>query len=261
MNLSASALPLLMLCSAPAHDTVKKEKDRGSPSARFGTAVHAVLEQRVKQGADLFDLDQEVAIACDLHDVSPDESWRMAECAKNAIAEIDNLEANRTFVLLPEVKFAVDVETGDARVLNSKDARDYSDAKPTEIVGTADLVVTENNGSVCWVVDYKTGSSPAHDYDEQMRFLAFAALKVYRPMTGVVHGSCWQLTPIDRTATDVAIASDATADAYLERLRQLYRDATAEPKYQPGQHCKERWCKARKTCKAYANAVNEGLIL
>src|SRR6202022_4416402 len=61
-----------------------------------------------------------------------------------------------------EQKFAYDPFANSARLLLSKKERDYSGKKPSELPGTADLVLVSPDQKQFVVLDWKTG---VKDYD------------------------------------------------------------------------------------------------
>jgi hypothetical protein len=130
-----------------------------SPYAEHGTAVHHFIARAHEIGRDR---------AIDELDV---EAPHRPLCEALPFAQLPAGGSH-------EVALAWDYESDVGRVLSAAGHRDYSDAAPTEYVGTADYVGRDYDMPV--VLDYKTGHrflGPARQ-SRQLRMLALAASRI-----------------------------------------------------------------------------------
>jgi hypothetical protein len=154
-----------------------------------------------------------------------------------------------------ERAYALDVETRRARVLRGASHRDYSDAKATELAGTADLVaeLVNDDGLVTCVVDWKFGAEPVEAGSAQMRTLAaMACLAPDGDTLGELSGVLAVIvqSPPDGRAVVRAHAYDRQdLLAHVEMLAEAMNDAReGATVLQRGPEC--RYCPAANSCPA-----------
>lgn len=231
--------PRVLVVDEDGNAVDDEEESEESRDAHRGTAIHAFLE-RVMGG-----MPRAAALA-----LAPLEVSETCEGIN-----LDALPKGR-----PEVAYALDVTTGAARELPRTQHRGYGTLGPSEIPGTADLIVPPAHGRGTWlVVDYKTGydiQTPAADNLQ----LAFHALCV-RALHGVdeVGVAICHIDDLGRHRVDAHVLDRIELDAALERLRGAHaavEAARAElaagraPVVHEGLFCK--WCPAKPSCPAYA---------
>jgi hypothetical protein len=192
---TASALDRALRC--PASCTLPQVHTTSKYAAR-GSGVHVFLEAVRAVGRD-------AALA----EVAP-EHRKLCEALP-----LDDLPKGGQ----AEVAVAWDYETDKARILGEGTRRDYSDAKPTEFVGTADLLGTAN-GSVV-VVDWKTGYGdlPPAKEAAQLLFFALAGSR----LTGLsrAHVSFVRLKDGGEVYRDSARLDAFDLEDFAYRLRRL----------------------------------------
>lgn len=156
-----------------------------------------------------------------------------------------------------EVAFAYDVQTGRARELGRRLARNYPPTSETEIVGTADKLTVEPDRVV--VRDYKSGAGfmvPAPAGNLQLGLYAVAAADVYGKNAARV-----ELDFLDREQVPHADLDAFDLAAMRARIASVWRAATAPmPKVVTGDHC--TGCPSIRNCPAHltmAVAFTEGL--
>jgi len=240
---SASKLALAIACQYAWTSGVRWPKRETSPHADFGTAVHAAGERRVN--GEPVDLDA-IAAEFGVTDVR-----RFRAVAGNLLAWIDETRADTRGAA--EVAFAYHVADGTARVMTKAHARDYSDARPGELFGTADLILRDGDRLV--VVDFKTGAKAKEKGAAdtfQMRFLGLAAARCYEAaevdivLLHVDEGGAY---PDGATLT--AWDLDDTAD----ELRSLAASLAAPSVPRPGPHCTGMYCPIVSECPATKAAM------
>jgi hypothetical protein len=218
-----------------------------------GTAAHACNAAITDGELPMLD---EVATE---HDLSPAEAERMRSFVRKWSAWAAPQDRRGW---LAEAKFAYDLETHTARVLDAPGHRAYGQALPGEICGSADLVYVAEPGRMyagsprmVVVVDYKTGwggrVAPIKR-NLQLRSLALCAslaFGVAYAMVQIVH------IPDDRGIwVEKDELSGAQLGAVAAQLAEIVGRAEqpgAEPK--PGPWC--NYCPAKLTCPATADAI------
>lgn len=159
--------------------------------------------------------------------------------------------------LATEVTFAWCYETGKVRELGRNLGRDYSDAKPTEIVGTIDVVGV--GPEEVYVADYK-GFEWVSARSPQLLFAAFCASKVYSR-----HHATTEVMQLDGSGRRNRATMD-TFDlwAFEAKLREMVTaiiDAQEQfddglwPTVTEGKHCK--YCPAFDSCPAKTRLLRE----
>ncbi len=156
---------------------------------------------------------------------------------------------------ISEMPFAYSLTTGEGRRLPPMGQRNYSEAKPDEIPGTADAVALEQDRVV--VVDYKTGSAryvtPANK-SKQLLTLALAATRSYGvDRATVVIVTVSDLAPPNADEHEVdALDLDMFEDELRAKVAGIPTSAPVA-----GEHC--RFCRHRHECPAApAKYRNEG---
>lgn len=227
LSLTASKLQLASACLYPFRADVRVPYRPSGPAARFGTEVHRLIAA---------DLDGVVSTDAPTDNIAARvQAWR---AWWPSVAGGLPWEA--------EVKLAIDTVTGTARRLSAEGERDYSDARPTEVTGTADAIAVRDGVAHVW--DWKTGTSaiePAR-LSAQLRFLAAALARIHgveRALVGLAFVGAQSVT------ADVAELEVEDLDAapwMLADLRRRLPDAQPAP-WTPrsvgADHC--RWCDAR----------------
>lgn len=232
--LSASSLNLASRCLHPWTTSQPWPEREDSDASAHGTAVHRAIELRLTTGC---------------WEMGSHDSVRAV--ARHAVELIESVATKEAFQA--ELPFALDPRSGEARRLPSRGARDYSDARRGELVGTADLVVV-SPGSIL-VRDWKTGrqehAQPAAEH-AQLRFLALAAARV--------HGATRARVEAVYLSEEGARVDGADFDELdlLEiesELRDLAERLVHPSPPVPGRHCHDLYCPIRATCPATTSAL------
>jgi hypothetical protein len=240
-RLSASQLQRVAVCPASA---VLPRVDSVNAAAARGTALHSYLEAVPVVGRDeaLASVPDEYRAACEALDLEA-----LPVCAVRYAAE---------------VAFAFDPATWRARELGRSMGRDYSGARPGEIVGTADVVGLSEDGSTLVVADWKTGRSELAKAERnwQLRFLALAGCRTYGATSahvalvhihenGTAHYDSAVFDPFDLAVIAHELARLANRVAFAARSH-----ASGEPPLATtGEHCK--WCPCLPYCPAQTALV------
>lgn len=220
MTPTASILDLALLCNWWTDPAVQPPAMPTSDEARVGTALHSCVQHGGERDVSGFE-PEELATVRRWH-----AAWQMSDWSR--------------WPWQHEVAFAYDPAADAGRILPSDSHRDYSDAKPGEITGTADLVLCDGDRVV--VADIKTGAQmtrkPARDA-MQLRFLALAASRVW----GVSEAHVMFLDVDDDGV--LPESADLDADDLLDtRMALLSVLQPSAPR--PGDHC--TGCKAVAVC-------------
>ena len=230
-RVTASGSGRLLQCSGHVRLPWLRET---SAAAQEGTDLHALMED-------------------ERHDEHPRTAAAWAAFLAWVDAEGYTLhEAGREY---RERAYALDIETRRARVLRGIAHRDYSDARPTEIPGTADLVaeLVNDDGLVTCVIDWKFGAEPVEPDSAQMRTLAaMVCLAPDGDVLGTLPGVMAIIvqSPPDGRAVVRAHAYDrddliSHVEALAEALNDAREGATV---LQRGPECK--YCPASHACPA-----------
>lgn len=241
-----SALPgsgLARALACPAAYALPEARE-GSSDATRGTRVHRFLEL-VSRGEPVAE-----------HLAALDPETR-ALCGAIDLAEVPTGDDVR-----PEVALAYDVATGSARELAPRGHRDYSDRRPTEITGTADLFFVRAGRWVCR--DWKTARWD-HDVElsrPQLDFYALAWARVHDldavtcEIAVIEDSGALRLYAWDHDWETLAGVAERVAQAHqrIERARadreahERTHAARWEPDVAVGAHC--RYCPAERACPA-----------
>lgn len=233
---TASSVELALTCP-PSH--VLPGYDSTNEAARRGTAIHEYLRRAPELG-------RREALA-----LVP-EQWRDI-CDAIDLSQIPPNVSR-------EVTVAWDTHAWTGRELGRDLGRDYSMRRPSEIVGTADIIGISDDGTTVYVGDYKTGRTeqppPAHH--PQLLTLALAAAAHMRADFAIVEviridedGEVWRETSsLDRLDLDRFAARLAVMMASLTQSLRHRRDGSALPLVE-GKHC--RYCPAFAHCPAKAS--------
>lgn len=234
MRVTASKAALLMQCGYFAREGVEWAESSASDDASFGKQVHSMCE----------------ALITGQHFMAPTED-RMILVWSGAARWI---EANRKAFWLAEVAFAWDPDKDTARQLPKGEHRDYSDVKPHELAGTADVAWYDLEADAAVIWDFKTGHDVSYAWP-QLKTLGLMAARAFGAATAVVH--CVKLT--EAGAEEESLALDAFQLAVVAgQLSGLLAEvATAEPS--PGEHCTSMYCPARAACPATTKAMEQVL--
>lgn len=221
---TASSLERALACRASERlPHIRRESGR----AARGTALHAYLEA-LSGGAT-----QDVALA-----LVP-EQWR----ADASALPLESMPLGHSY--MPEVALAWDYVTGEARILGQGLGRDYSSARPTEFVGTVDVMAVLPDR--VWIADYKSsrGGKTGAKNSAQLGLLALAAARV----AGVESAEV-VLVFLDGTQPDGASLDAFDLDRWEGRLRDLaaYYESDAQDAPRMGEWC--RYCPSLASCPA-----------
>jgi hypothetical protein len=206
-----------------------------SEAAERGTAIHAYLEEWAKTGER----------------PTPPAGYEET-CEGLSLPFILN---GRT-VWIVEAAFALDAMTGKVRYLGAGKGRDYGALCPTEIAGTADLVLLDDEGRL-YVADYKTGSAvTSAKTNPQLAFLALCLSKFRgNEEVGV------ELIYIREDGshyTDAATLDALDLDGFASDLRDavtLWRSPEAAQRVNPGEWC--GYCPSKWSCPVWTSLARE----
>jgi hypothetical protein len=261
---SMSATDRFLECAWPWGREVSAEGVTGAP-ARFGSAVHEVLERSVparklmsrKQIAEIaerWSIDGDV--------LAPDVEERSRQALAVILAWLDGdnpWSINFTkWKLRYEVPIAYDIEASTAEEIKKADgAHDYGVELP-RLPGTADLVgVGAMRGKgfldTVLVLDHKTGyyvGSPFESGQLQSLALAFARLHgVQKAIIGFVHMP-------QHTAPTVYVDTLGEDDLFKHAKKLETANArVGDGSLKPGYWC--QWCPAALECPTNATAIQE----
>lgn len=150
-----------------------------------------------------------------------------------------------------EIAMAWDCATRAARILPSRNHRDYGGRKASEIVGTADVVLVGDDRVL--VSDLKTGrgarEEPAKN-SGQLRMLALCAARIFGASSATI-----ELYHIDQDS-ERSYADQHSLDAFdlldiEDEIASVYADAASGSQVpKPGPHCYSKWCPIAANCPA-----------
>jgi PD-(D/E)XK nuclease superfamily protein len=244
MRLTASSLEKASACAYPWRpDVPEPPASPQHPAAELGTEVHDMIARYLDGVVDGPEPSADAAIL-----YASWLRWWESDAAREACP----------VVCAVEVPLAFDVVTHTARMLRSVSHRDYSDAGPNEICGTADLVTAHPGGFTIW--DWKTSkwgaaytTHPARNKQTGLLSLCWARIhgcEAVRAGLGFIGR--------DETRPEVAELDTLDLDAIEHDVSMMHaRLQSAEPipwdyRSDADNHC--RWCslKAAGTCPAFA---------
>lgn len=229
-GVSASKAGLLPLCQYPFRDGTPWEETK-SVAADKGNLFHAAVAGIV---------DPEIQVTS-----LKGTEWLLKRLTK-ASAWLDA----QAFPSPPvaEIAFAFDWSTGTSRVLGKNIGRKYRQHGKTddEIAGSADFLVV-HDGTVT-VYDWKTGKAVTESVWPQMEWLGLFAARAYGATRAV-------LRPIHVTDFGIedGLVRELDASGLARVAESIRRDVAAIPDSwpEPGPHCEDQWCPARKHCALY----------
>jgi hypothetical protein len=236
---TASSLHRALAC--PASAVLPRAPSTTSEAAERGTAIHAYLEEWAQRGA---------------RPVAPPE---YADTCHGI--DLPAILAGRTICEV-EAAYAFDVATGRARLIGYSLGRDYGPLSPTEIVGTADLVLIDSEGRGV-ILDWKTGQPQASAAVNPQLALLALCLSRYRGDPEVVVELVY-LGEEGGYKVDRAVLDSLDLDSFAAQLREavtLWRSPEAAQRVNPGDHC--RYCPCFDSCPAQhqlARSFSSGLI-
>ena len=230
-HVSASKVDLAKHCVHPWVSDLAWSDEPGW-AARTGTAVHSACElQLVKGHVDEMDW-ADIVLANRLSQKQLAKAKVMHAFYSAWLIEQDTANWHA------EQKWAYDPVTGTSRTLPKSSHRDYSQAKPGEIVGTSD--VHGNHG----VDDIKTGWAPKLPSEsDQMATLGL----MHARHTGDPSDTVRIIKIDDRGVYVMSHQLDAQAlDQTAEMLYDIHTKIRLEAEPSPGLHCK--YCPVRASC-------------
>jgi hypothetical protein len=235
-RVTASKGALLTVCQAWAKDDARWENDYPKTEASFGHEFHANMELAINLGERI------VAHA----------DPRMMTLVQRGYEWIDFALAKTGNGARAEVPLAWDLSTDKARTLPSNGQRDYTQATPTELCGTADIILLTPDGTL-HIYDWKTGNDLSYARD-QLRTLAVLGVKRYRAKRCVIAALKVDENGVEEVGREELDAFDV--EVIAEGLRQyLSAIPTSEPN--PGAHCFDFYCPHRVHCPATTKAIAE----
>lgn len=224
--LSASASHRWLVCT-PSARLESRFPDKGSPYAAEGTKAHSLAEETLRR----FLAGGDSTVCCEDGEMREAVQFYVDVC-------IEKITAARN-------------ASPDAKIL-VEERLDFSEYVPQGF-GTGDAVIVSDDGLE--VVDLKYGKGVRVEAVEnsQMMLYALGALSAYGWLYNVGRVRMTIVQPrLDNVSTS-EISDDAL---YLwgRKVQRLAAKAFAgEGEFKPGEHC--RFCKARNTCRAYAEAM------
>lgn len=224
--LSASASHRWLVCT-PSAQLESQFPDKGSPYAEEGTKAHSLAEETLRR----FLAGGDSTVCCEDGEMREAVQFYVDVC-------IEKITAARN-------------ASPDAKIL-VEERLDFSEYVPQGF-GTGDAVIVSDDGLE--VVDLKYGKGVRVDAEKnsQMMLYALGALAAYGWLYNVGRVRMTIVQPrLDNVSTS-EISDDAL---YLwgRKVQRLAAKAFAgEGEFKPGEHC--RFCKARNTCRAYAEAM------
>ena len=243
MTITASRLPLLVNCSAPASPAFWLKKDRTGDSAKFGNAIHLLAEMYIKQHP------HSVEAACIAEGVAEPEHARAGRVWANLLAWLPG-EGELTG-MRAEVPYGWDMHTGQATELKLSGKREYL-VGPTCIAGTADIVLLADGKLSVW--DIKTGFSSPESYRWQQRALgcmAMIATGATECRVAILHAG-----EVECAETWVEHLDRESVVDLTDLLKDLLADSKkANPR--PGPHCDAHYCGGRDRCNTYRAAFGK----
>lgn len=253
-RLTASGIGLGRLCLWWARADITLPESDDTASATLGTALHETAESESDLNID--DESLEEAFRRLVRGGAEDDAGAtLTPSARKQLAALASAWRDWWAAFEPaidrsdecpplfstELAFALDVDTGKARVLDGSGHRDYSDATAREVCGTIDLVSVI--GGRPHVDDYKTGQGP-HGVDDHLDQLLFgaAAQGIPEPITiGIPWVTADGVRYDSRTVRPMDLAIFV---AELRGLVDVIPTATAKP----GLHCAAMYCPAKAVC-------------
>lgn len=236
---SASKLPLFQRCTFSARPEIELPPDEPSEQSRLGTARHTVYAAILERTP----ITAEMLVAGDITEmhVATVRAW---------IEDTIPLGAE----VIVERAFAYDLQTDTARELPRAGHRDYSQARPGELVGTVDLAWIFEG--VLYLRDWKCGRwdrvDPART-NGQLRALGLFVART-RGLDTVDVGPLLVADSGDVADHDHARMDVFDLDGVADELRTLpARVAVSTPV--PGTWCAEKYCSLNGHCPAHLEAA------
>jgi hypothetical protein len=216
-------------CTASA--VLDEWPEESGPQADRGNAAHRFLQHVPDVGADAA-----------LSEVPAEfRAW----CARINLDDLPLAREHRR-----EIALALNVRTGEARVLDVKD-RAYPDMGPEWIMGTLDVAGVIGDGKTAYVADYKTGRNAKARMQLVAGVLAWTAVSgLDAGNAEVLHiddaGDVWRHTQMALDGFDLA-GELAALREMVEAWHRMRREGVV-PVPTPGDHCK--YCASWKLCPA-----------
>jgi hypothetical protein len=219
-KLTGSQLPRARHCAWPYREDVSFPERPRTQAADDGTEVHSMLEHW---------------LAGEPVPAMGPRAQMIFEQVKLALGKPSGM---------PEPAFAIDLETGDARLIGIRLDRNYGDLKPSEIALTSDWCRVDDN--LVEIGDLKTGHAAhvAHPRDNlQLLANAYAAAKWSGKTIALVR---ILIAREDESVPLFARMDGGWMDAVLAELREIHFRTQLPSPAVPGEHCS--FCPALGAC-------------
>jgi hypothetical protein len=223
-RLTGSALSRAKFCAWPYREDVSFPERPSGRAADDGTEVHSMLE----------------------HWLAGEPVPAMGPRAQLIFEQVKLAFDNDNTGSLPEPAYAIDVQTGEARLIGSRLNREYGALGPNEVALTTDWVRAPETMSM-EVGDLKTGFAGhvAHPRENlQLRAAAYAVAKVAGVTTAVAR------ILIAREDEFVPLFAKFEGPEWmaeiLAEMREIHFRTQLPSPAVPGEHC--QWCPALGAC-------------
>lgn len=251
MILTASKLWLAQHCLYP-WSGIEVPPGPDAPAARLGTAFHEAAATVVTGG--------------ELRPLPLFTKYRLDEAQSATLTEMllgwqEWWERShvRDAHFIAERPFAYNPVSEQARMLPGGEHRNYSDLRPGEIAGTADLVAIldlKGNLQRVGIGDWKTGQqlhAARTEDDPQMRFLALCAARAYE--VEAVEADKYYVDADGAVTIDSHRFDAMTLGNIADEMTNLAARLGGPCEPQPGDHC--RYCPAAAICPATRSALDK----
>ena len=236
-RLTCSGIELALACAYPFRPDAERAvdaPDRWAPN----NAVHESLAFTIRTGDERFSISPEL-------DALLLPAGRAKAMASHSAWLGDWWADNREGGWTAEIAFAFDPETGESMSLSPKHHRDYSEAPPGWVPGTADAIRGEGDVDV---IDWKSGRfAPSAAANAQLAGIGLgAAARDLRAAIGHVTEDGTSLQWVTFNGFDLY--------DWRIRIRDVVRTIpNAQPV--PGPHCRDMFCPSYGLCPATAPSL------
>lgn len=224
--LSASASHRWLVCT-PSARLEAQFPDKGSPYAEEGTRAHALAEKTLRR----FLAKGDSRVVCDDGEMREAVQFYVDTCVEKIVAARN--------------------ASPDAKIL-IEERLDFSAFVP-EGFGTGDMVIVSDGGLEVVDLKYGKGVRVEAQGNSQMMLYALGALHEY----GWLYNAGRVRMTIVQPRLDNVSTSELSEDGLLfwgQKVKRIAEKAfEGRGDFRPGGHC--RFCKARATCRAYAEAM------
>lgn len=239
-------------CAWWARPEVPVDPDRPSEWRNFGLAVHDALEVLHGQAAADAPQRPDLAAIADARELTTAQRLALPR-AVDALVEV-----HVPLFAMSEVAWALDLDTGEGRILGYRIGRAYKEhgaRDGIDFCGSADLAwfaTTFAHEGYLIVIDLKSGfEGTVEDHKPQLMSNAAALASALG-----ARGAILQVLHLfnGEVRWDTQIIEDYELEEHVHVLQQRRRETpTAEPV--PGPHCRERYCTAIDACPAGQRAI------